>query len=317
MNLYTISPFKNFKCVNKNCKHNCCIGWQINVDKRTLKKYRKIKGAFAEKLKNGVDFKGAKFKMQNGRCTFLNSDNLCEIIINLGENSLCQICRDHPRYRNFFSAFTEIGFGLCCEEAAFNLVSYPDKISPVLVSSDKKRGTRLNKKEKAFEREKLLFRQKAFDTVQDRSETIYNRVSSLLNFCGIKTEDFVKSPWKDEFLKLERLNDEWTDKLKRTNFFSLNTPQKNSVAFEQIAYYFIHRHVSAAIDETDLKSRLTFCVLSLLIINSVCSSVSNGEEYSLKVICDVARDYSAEIEYSDDNVNALLDILDGFIKVSF
>lgn len=317
MNLYTISPFKNFKCVNKNCKHNCCIGWQINVDKRTLKKYRKIKGAFAEKLKNGVDFKGAKFKMQNGRCAFLNSDNLCEIIINLGENSLCQICRDHPRYRNFFSAFTEIGFGLCCEEAAFKLVSYPDKISPVLVSSDKKRGTRLNKKEKAFERKKLLFRQKAFDTVQDRSETIYNRVSSLLGFCGIKTEDFVKYPWKDEFLKLERLNDEWTDKLKRTNFLSLNTPQKNSVALEQIAYYFIHRHVSAAIDETDLKSRLAFCVLSLLIINSVCSYVSNGEEYSLKVICDVARDYSAEIEYSDDNVNALLDILDGFIKISF
>ena len=39
------------------------------------------------------------------------------IFINLGEDRLCDICREHPRFYNWFGDYTEVGLGLCCEEA--------------------------------------------------------------------------------------------------------------------------------------------------------------------------------------------------------
>ena len=84
-----------------------------------MKKYNNVKGKFSKKLNSGIDFNDdyACFKLDGkGRCAFLNKDNLCDIILNLGENSLCQICSDHPRFRNFYNNATEIGLGLCCEE---------------------------------------------------------------------------------------------------------------------------------------------------------------------------------------------------------
>ena len=34
---------ENFKCIGGECEDNCCIGWDIDVDKITFKKYHKVK----------------------------------------------------------------------------------------------------------------------------------------------------------------------------------------------------------------------------------------------------------------------------------
>lgn len=44
--------------------------------------------------------------------------NLCEVLLNLGEDKMAQICTDHPRYYEWFSDGREDGLGLCCEAAA-------------------------------------------------------------------------------------------------------------------------------------------------------------------------------------------------------
>lgn len=318
MKTFTLSPFKNFKCTGGECKHNCCLKWQIDVDSRTLKKYRADKSDFSETLKNGVDFNSSQLKMRKKRCVFLNRDNLCDIIINLGEDALCQVCKDHPRYRNFFSAFTEIGYGLCCEEAIRELLTCKDNISPVLIFDDGKPSERLSKRAEAFEKEKLAFRENALKIIENRNYTFDKRMSELVEICDIDVFDVVLYPWKKTFLKLERLSESWTKRLEATQFLSTLFPEKNAVYFERFAYYFIHRHVSAAEDKVDLRTRLLFCFISLAAINSICSSLlSEADEYPIELLAGVAREYSAEIEYSDDNVNALLDILDGFIKINF
>ena len=56
-------------------------------------------------------------------CPFLNNSGLCEIYINLGKDSLCRICTEHPRYYEWFDGFKEGGIGLCCEEAARIILS--------------------------------------------------------------------------------------------------------------------------------------------------------------------------------------------------
>lgn len=318
MKTFTLSPFKNFKCIGGECKHNCCLKWQIDVDAKTLKKYRADKSDFSETLKNGVDFNASRLKMHKRRCVFLNRDNLCDIIINLGDNALCQVCKDHPRYRNFFSSFTEISYGLCCEEASKELFAYDGNVSPVLISDDGKISERLSKRAESFEKEKLAFRERAFNIIENRERTFDKRMAELLEICDINIFDVVLYPWKETFLKLERLSESWTNRLKTARFLATLFPEKNAVVFERLAYYFIHRHVSAAEDKIDLRTRLLFCFISLAAINSICSSQTDeADEYPLELVADVAREYSAEIEYSDNNVNSLLDVLDGFIKINF
>ena len=51
------------------------------------------------------------------RCPFLRDDNLCEMILKHGEDYLCDICREHPRFYNDMGDRVEAGIGLVCEEA--------------------------------------------------------------------------------------------------------------------------------------------------------------------------------------------------------
>ena len=139
MKIFTPNYYNDFKCIADKCRHNCCIGWEIDIDDETLEIYKNTKGKFSKKLNDGINFNDecSCFKLDGkGRCAFLNKDNLCEIILNLGEDSLCQICADHPRFRNFYENATEIGLGLCCEEAGRIILGQDIPFSLVLHSDD-------------------------------------------------------------------------------------------------------------------------------------------------------------------------------------
>ena len=111
----TIVPgyYKNFKCIAGACKHTCCAGWEIDIDPESLARYQK------DGIPN-INLQGTPhFEMdKNLQCCFLRPDGLCRLIIEHGEGYLCQICKDHPRFRNFWSGITEVGLGLSCEETA-------------------------------------------------------------------------------------------------------------------------------------------------------------------------------------------------------
>lgn len=136
MRIYAPDYYRKFKCVAARCRHNCCIGWEIDIDKSTYKKYSAVGGDFGSRLKDGIIIEdgSAHFVLADGeRCPFLNSNNLCDIIINLGEDFLCEICAAHPRYRNFFDSREEVGLGLCCETAAELILTRAEKTKLVAV----------------------------------------------------------------------------------------------------------------------------------------------------------------------------------------
>ena len=102
MTIITPNYYNKFKCIADKCKHSCCIGWEIDIDDTTLKKYNNLKSDFANRLKSNISLANAPhFKLDKSeRCPFLNEQGLCDIILNEGEDMLCQICADHPRFRN-------------------------------------------------------------------------------------------------------------------------------------------------------------------------------------------------------------------------
>ena len=129
MNLIMPDYYAQFSCIADRCRHNCCIGWEIDIDEDTLKKYSCVTGELGQRLNSNISLDGgAHFVLSNERCPFLNELGLCDIITQIGNEYLCQICADHPRFRNFFDNRVEIGLGLCCEEAARLILSNENKV---------------------------------------------------------------------------------------------------------------------------------------------------------------------------------------------
>ena len=93
------SYMKQFHCIADKCSDTCCAGWQIVVDKKSLSRYRQVKGAFGKRVRKSVDWKERVFRQdREHRCAFLNEENLCDIYKNLGAKSLCRTCRLYPRH---------------------------------------------------------------------------------------------------------------------------------------------------------------------------------------------------------------------------
>ena len=91
------------------------------------------------------------------RCPFQNEQGLCEMILRYGEGMLCQICRDHPRFRNYWSDRVEMGLGLVCEEAGRLILSWETPIQLITLEDDGEANKLPEDEEELLElREKLL-----------------------------------------------------------------------------------------------------------------------------------------------------------------
>lgn len=312
MKEYVLNYYSEFKCIAEKCKHTCCAGWEMYIDANSLSEYKKCNSEFSYKLKQGIDFKRSKFKRSKfKRCAFLNDKGLCEIIMNLGENSLCQVCRDHPRFRSFFDDRTEMGLGFCCEESARIILCFDDKIEPVLISDDKKQA------EIDFIQKNILeFRKKALEILQDRAININDRIDSLLSLCNA---DFSECDFKKiikTFLSLEKLDRGWAKTLKTLpKTFIKNTEQNLSHYCEQFLVNSLYRYLSDAEDTMWVRARAVACVFAWWLIKSIISIKQAESQYLLNLTIDVVRAYSAEVEYSTKNLNKLFNFCYKFIKI--
>ncbi len=315
MKLIAPDYYTKFKCIADRCKHSCCIGWIIDVDADTLAYYHSITGPLGERLKKGIDESGETPHFILGeqeRCPFLNRNGLCDLIIGLGEKNLCQICTDHPRYRNFYSDRTEIGLGLCCEAAGDLILKRQEKMTLVVLEEDGEEEAL-----QAPDESLLLWREQLLQIAQDRGRTVEERASAILKAAEMTIPERSLVEWAEIYLKLERLETSWTDRLdelKSTDISvapALDTPEWE-IALEQLLVYFLYRQLPFALDDGEYEGRAAFCVLSYQMIRDLCRvhAVLHGS-VNLDDLVEIARQYSAEIEYSDENVEALLDALFG------
>lgn len=305
----TIIPsyYTSFKCLAGACKNSCCIGWEIDIDDKTLSEYKKLPGEFGERVRRNIDFtdETASFKLDTSeRCPFLNSDGLCDIILTLGEDSICNICTDHPRFRNFFSDRTEVGLGLCCEACAEIILSCKEK---VYLLGD-------NSPDKSSEYEEIFFsfRQKVFDLLQERNLPLDERVQNLLDICGASLPEKSLDEWFLIFSSLEQLNPVWRkllSKLKLSDSSAANHSFNEDIdtAFEQLLVYLTFRHLWDAYDNDQIPACAAFIALSYMILRTLAALEENC---TLDYLINICRIYSCEIEYSEDNMSALFDLLE-------
>lgn len=137
--LYIIPDYyKEFECIADKCEDTCCAGWQIVIDKKTLKKYRKIKGNFRKQILKNVDWFQGTFKQdKDKRCAFLNEKNLCDLYLSQGEEGFCKTCREYPRHTEEFEGVREVTLSISCPEVARILMNRKE---PVTFLSYEKEG---------------------------------------------------------------------------------------------------------------------------------------------------------------------------------
>lgn len=138
MKTYVPSYYKQFRCIADRCTHSCCKGWEIDIDEDSLAQYKALEGPAGEKLRANIsEEETPHFILKPGdRCPFLLESGLCELILDCGEDILCQICTDHPRFRNFWTDRIEVGLGMACEEAARIILSSEEPFALELLEDD-------------------------------------------------------------------------------------------------------------------------------------------------------------------------------------
>ncbi|GAB6167709.1 flagellin lysine-N-methylase [Clostridium carnis] len=119
--------YDDFRCIGSDCEANCCSAiWNIDIDKETFIKYRKLKSSFGLELNSNIkrnrkNVSGnsyARIQLNSyGACSMLDSNNLCSVYKKLGGGYLSFTCKTYPRSTNKFNNLYELGLTISCPEA--------------------------------------------------------------------------------------------------------------------------------------------------------------------------------------------------------
>ena len=189
--------------------------------------------------------------------------------------------------------------GITCEAAAELIINSKDVFSIVPIEVDEDIKLTYEEKQVLDTRDRLI------SIMTDRKISIAKRFEMIAEDIG----DLNK--WLAFYLGLERLDNSWTEilnNISEESFFPFDTYDRLSIALEQLMIYFMFRHIPSAIDDGDITSKIRFCLLSCNLVNTLCINEIRKKQQKeiMPVFTDIARMYSSEIEYSDENLYLIM-----------
>ena len=210
------------------------------------------------------------------------------------EESLCDICTEHPRFYNEYGDVFEAGLGMCCEEAA-RLLLKGTKSVELIAEADGEEDTALPPI--------LILREKVFDCLKRTDISFAEKERCALALVNAVPEKFRAGEAARFCLTLERMEDAWGDMLRdmenrgESAEVFINT---DAVRAERICEYFVFRHFAALSEAKDASVGLKFCFFAVYVVSCL-EALGYGDE--------ALRLFSAEIEYSDENVDRISEYL--------
>ena len=326
--MFIIKPdfYDKFKCIANKCSDSCCIGWEIDVDENAFEKYNKINTSFGDKIRSQIikseDVSNCFALGENERCPFLNKENLCDIIINCGEELLCDICREHPRFYEWFVGVNECGLGLCCEEVCRLLLENKEPFS-LFEETDGEEIVFANEDD-VVESDTYIFlsafRERLFEILFSKDINFEEKLVKILSetekFCGekIKIRNYKNS--LELYKQAEPIDEKWTQLINdlSDNFESVLKVEKEfqektngDMLYSKILAYIIYRHFIKAVFDESIKERICFAVESVRFI-LLCDMKTYSEkgEITLRDRIDNLKNWSKQVEYSEENTDLLI-----------
>jgi hypothetical protein len=124
--------YKKFHCIGGVCKDSCCAGWEVDIDDDTAEMYKNVPLPIGDRLREKLigDRGHYRFKLcPDKRCPFLNSDQLCDIILAMGQGGLSVTCTEYPRYTIETPFYQLTDLTLSCPEASRIFFSTEDPVT--------------------------------------------------------------------------------------------------------------------------------------------------------------------------------------------
>lgn len=297
MGLFAPRYYKDFKCIADKCRHSCCTGWEIDIDSDTLARYEGGVGGYREKIKQSIEYADTPhFRLsENERCPHLNECGLCNIITELGEGWLCDICREHPRFYNDTPHGREVGVGMACEEACRLILASDDYKERVEIGEHRAELS-------DFEIDTVAEREKIYSILSDASIPYEKRLLALWERYGASPRILSDGEWRDVICSLEYLQ------CKSKGLFSVYsseeyTPSEYEVLLERFLAYLIFRHATPAKTEERFRSALGFAFFTERLFASILKAQKNID---METILEYARVISEELEYSLENTDTVM-----------
>lgn len=207
--------YDEFKCIADQCPNSCCIDWKVDVDKKSFQRYRKVSGKIKQKMsecisrnrnKDADDKHYAKIKLDaQGRCSFLNQDNLCEMYIELGEQSMCTVCKTYPRRLYQFGKIYERSLTISCPEVARLVLSQTEPLEFILIDEDLSSLDYCYLKSKKIDLEEQLIlsdiRQLFLTILQNRILPIWKRLLFIKKYAININQKILSNTYNENYLK--------------------------------------------------------------------------------------------------------------------
>lgn len=301
--------YRDFKCIANRCTDSCCIGWEIDIDSAAYEKYRLMPENFQKNIAvcDGV----AHFVLtEDERCPFLQKNGLCKIILEHSEDMLCDICREHPRFYEWYGIYKDAGVGLCCEEAVRLLFEGDGVLEYESVETEEAMDddTPEDICKSIFELRKSLF-----SIINDRSLTLFERIERCFSEIGVK--DVAAPCSADEFLaecveiakEMSPFDELWGKYILSLEALSFQEVKErinkalseNQIRYEKSLSYFVFRHFIKACFDGDLLAHFKLAVI-MLIFEMLIDCVNDELLFNTRYL-------SKQVEYSEENIDLLTD----------
>lgn len=280
--------YNEFRCKADKCKHSCCKGWEIDIDEDTLEYYKDLDTELGnEILQNIQEEEDTHFKLtDDDRCPFLKDNGLCKLIEELGEDSLCDICRLHPRFFEDINDYSLAGVGLSCEKVT-ELIFEKKSLDFIICDSQKKIDI--------YELLKLLDINISHDSL-DLSKMIpdYLEEGKIENVLDIFSNTVpIDDKWKNEVLLIK------SDYKKLLEGFD---SKDIDIKKYEIPYQYILFRQLELIEQYGTEKIIDYAIYSIIFIILYARLFHDDIE--------AVRRWSEQIEYNEDNINTLINELE-------
>lgn len=282
-----------FQCKADQCENTCCQLWTIDIDEPTAKRYHAMTGSLGESLRQAitVDDEGSHFIFSKAQpmCPLLNEKGLCKVVLELGEEGLCDTCHMHPRFYKYIEDLELCGVGLSCE-ASVELLAQQEPMDFLFFTIEDDHNE--------FNSEERL--------------TLHNIFELLAFDLDPNLFKYTPKPSKQSFKELldlykqtEPIDENWTAQVNTLSskldqrIASVQTyiQQEDMSLFNKVYQYILYRQID---------------MLSDYSLESILAYAKDGTDYILiasalegQPLKQVAR-WSQQIEYDENNVELLL-----------
>ena len=214
--------YDEFSCIASRCKDSCCAGWEIDIDDESYEYYRSVDGPFGDRLRESMfaaEDGGYRFKLKGPkRCAMLNDPNLCDLYTALGEDALCEVCPEYPRFSLIYGNVDQKALSLSCEEVGRILFgrTEPEQLVDIELPGDCEDDEE-DPQYVAFmewvQKEAVAILQNRVLSITERAREFLawcDRVQTIINFSQAKDDLSILDAWKHQ--DADREIREWEQK---------------------------------------------------------------------------------------------------------